>query len=516
MQLSFPARQTLNSLQKSLVITRREVRDQFRDWRIVFPIIMLTLIFPALMNFTARQAVNFVERYNAPVIGNRLIPFLLMVVGFFPISISLVIALESFVGEKERHSIEPLLCSPLSNWQLYLGKLLAAMVPPVIGSYLGIIVYLIGVYFQVGWRPEPILLIQIIMLTSVQAIMMVSGAVVISSQTTSVRAANLLASFIIIPAALLIQGESIVMFWAQYDALWWVLLGLLLITALLIRTGLAYFNREDMLGRELDTLNFRWAAQQFWDEFLGKRRPVREWYRQEVLGSNGNSRRRTLVAILHVLPALAKALIGWYRNEVFPTVASMKLAILTTILALTIGIIAGASLAKDFPLPPNLLSFDKLSQGFVQGLEEIRFVSAMGVTTVWVHNIRSIIIATLLGIFSFGVMGLLVLMLPLVFISYLAANVAAAGYSSGVFLAALVLPHAIFEIPAIVLGGAALLNLGATLTAPARGKTIGEAFMVNLGRWAKITIGLVVPIFLIAALVEVFITPHIAVWLLGG
>ena len=53
---------------------------------------------------------------------------------------------------------------------------------------------------------------------------MVSGAVVVSTQTTSVRAANLLASFIVVPMALLIQGESIVMFWARYDILWWVIL----------------------------------------------------------------------------------------------------------------------------------------------------------------------------------------------------------------------------------------------------------------------------------------------------
>ena len=55
---------------------------------------------------------------------------------------------------------------------------------------------------------------------------MVAGAVVVSSQATSIRAANLLASFIIIPMALLIQGESVIMFWGDYHTLWWVVLGL--------------------------------------------------------------------------------------------------------------------------------------------------------------------------------------------------------------------------------------------------------------------------------------------------
>src|SRR3990172_3805022 len=131
----------LAELRPALIITRREIRDQFRDWRIIIPILVLTVLFPSLMNFTAHQAANFVQRYGATAVGDRLMPFLLMVVGFFPISVSLVIALESFVGEKERHSIEPLLCSPLSDWQLYLGKLLAATVPPLLASYLWLTLY---------------------------------------------------------------------------------------------------------------------------------------------------------------------------------------------------------------------------------------------------------------------------------------------------------------------------------------------------------------------------------------
>jgi len=50
------------SLSGALIITRREMRDQLRDWRIIAPVVVLTLFFPLLMNFTAGQAVAFVER----------------------------------------------------------------------------------------------------------------------------------------------------------------------------------------------------------------------------------------------------------------------------------------------------------------------------------------------------------------------------------------------------------------------------------------------------------------------
>ena len=67
------------------IIARREVRDQFRDWRIIFPIIGLTLLFPFLMNFTAQQILDFARGYGADIVGERLVPFLLMIVGFFPL-----------------------------------------------------------------------------------------------------------------------------------------------------------------------------------------------------------------------------------------------------------------------------------------------------------------------------------------------------------------------------------------------------------------------------------------------
>jgi hypothetical protein len=67
-----------------------------------------------------------------------------------------------------------------------------------------------------------------------------------------------------------------------------------------------------------------------------------------------------------------------------------------------------------------------------------------------------------------------------------------------------------------VLSGAAILQVGATFTTPARGQTIGEAWLRVMADWIKVTLVLVVPLFLGAAVLEVFVTPHFAIWLLGG
>ena len=42
-----------NSLSTALIVTRRELRDSLRDWRVTIPILILTMIFPFLMDFTA-------------------------------------------------------------------------------------------------------------------------------------------------------------------------------------------------------------------------------------------------------------------------------------------------------------------------------------------------------------------------------------------------------------------------------------------------------------------------------
>jgi len=473
------------SLAPALIVTRREVRDQFRDWRILVPILVLTLFFPALMNFTAREAVSFVARYGAPVIGDRLIPFLLMVVGFFPISVSLVIALESFVGEKERRSIEPLLSSPLTDLQLYLGKLLAVMLPPLLASYLGIGVYLFGVYRQVGWTPDPILLVQVIALTTVQSLLMVSGAVVISSQATSARAANLLASFIIVPTAMLLIGESMIMFWARYNVLWWAIFGQILIAGLLVRTGIAHFNREELLGRELDTLNLKWSWQIFWGAIVGD----------------------------------VQSLSDWLRREFVETIKRVWLPLMLVLVAFAAGALVGVQQAQIFVLPADLLDISNLQQGFVQeieGFETLRFFSLESVPLVWGHNLRVVLLATILGIFSFGVMGVIVLMLPFILMGYFTVTAAGAGIPPGTFLTAFVLPHGILEIPAIALAGAAILRLGATLSTPAENRTIGEALLHSLADWAKVIIFLVLPMLLGAAILEIFVTPGVAMRMFGN
>lgn len=482
---SIPARSTsgiFSELLPALVITRREVRDQFRDWRIIFPVVGLTLIFPFIMNWTAERIFRFVQDYGASLIGDRMIPFLLMIVGFFPISVSLVIALESFVGEKERASIEPLLNTPLKDWQLYFGKLLAATVPPLLSSFLGMAVYLVGLAFNHMPWPETGMLLQIFSLTIVQAVMMVSGAVVVSSNATSVRAANLLASFIVIPSAFLIQWEAIVMFWGNYDTLWWVVFGVVVLTLLLVRIGLAQFRREELLGRDIDVLRIKYGWRVFRAAFTGGARSPLEWYRREIPHT---LRRLRLPALLVLGMTAAAFLIGMSQVDRFGFV----------------------------------LDQTQFGQFSSSNIEEVlhSWPGFQGATVfkIWWQNVRVLVLALVLGVFTFGVVGVMPLVATMGIAGYLMEALSRLGIPVLPLFGALILPHGILEIPASILATAAVLHAGAALARPTQGKSVAEVWLEAIADWAKVMIGVVIPALLAAALIEIWVTPRIALMILA-
>jgi uncharacterized membrane protein SpoIIM required for sporulation/ABC-type transport system involved in multi-copper enzyme maturation permease subunit len=465
------------TMSSALIITRREVRDSFRDWRIVVPIVILTLIFPSLAKFAAERFASFVEGYGAELIGERTIPFLLMIVGFFPISISLVIALETFVGEKERRSLEPLLATPLTNTELYIGKTLAAMIPPLLTSYGGMAVYLAGLVFgSAQWRPDMGLIVQVILLTGAQALVMVTASVVISSQTTSVRAANLLASFVIIPMALLVQLESVIMFFAGYQWLTPVILGLLVADVLLIRMGTRLFNREEMLGRELDHLNLRWVGRVFWRAFRGE-------------GITG--------------------LWGWWRVEVMGALGRLGQPSLVVLFCLAAAFTAGVAvplLNPDLRLPLSAAPGQWLDS-FTYYYNSLGGQSDLVTMAVW-QNGRVLLAGAFLSVFTFGVGGLVLVMAPFGILGFLFAQFVLSGVNPGIFLAA-VLPHSFVEVPAVILATAAALRLGVVFIGSPKGKTVGEAWLYALADTIKIAAGLVLPMLVLAALAEVHVTPRV-------
>jgi uncharacterized membrane protein SpoIIM required for sporulation len=414
----------------------------------------------------------------------------------------LIIALETFVGEKERRSIEPLLATPVTDLELYLGKMIAATVLPLAASLISVAIYLGGLYWSVGYLPSLELFALILVLNIAGGVVMVAGAVVVSSQTTSVRAANLLSSFIIIPMAMLIQGEALIMFWGDYRILWVILFGLILVGVILVRMGVKTFNREGILGREIDELNLRRTGRLLVQSFV-----------QPPVGMATEAQAGTPA------PPGVRRLLQWlgrvYRRDLPCLLRQNWMPLVLVSLTLVAAIILGWAYVGRYPLPQGAINLENLSSETFESVSNASFLPSLTTQGIFWHNLWVLALAGLLAMISLGVLAILWLMIPMGLVGFMGGQMAWLGYSPLTFLAAFVLPHGLFEIPAAAIATAFALQLGASVTAPRPGLTVGEGMVVALADLVKVFIFLVVPLLLIAAFVEANLTPQIVLWAYG-
>jgi uncharacterized membrane protein SpoIIM required for sporulation/ABC-type transport system involved in multi-copper enzyme maturation permease subunit len=459
------------------LVAGRELKDQFRDWRVLAPMIILIICFPFLMNEFAKQTVDFLNQYDANLILDRFVPFSIMIIGFFPITISLVVALESFVGEKERGTIEPILSAPLDDWQLYFGKLLVGVATPLVASYLSIALYLLLVMRQDLNMPSFMVMVQLFLLTTAHATLMVSAAIVISVQSTSVKAANLLASFIVIPVAILMQGEAVMLFWGNEQVLWLAIAGVMIISLLLIRVGIAHFQREYLLGREIDVINLGWIWRTFWINFIGGARSFGDWYTR-ILGS---AMRRILPALLAV--AFIAGISVWLGYD---------------------WIMVNVSQVIENASPERL---EKMGTSIRQMPELSNLEGSISAPFLFMNNTRAVAVIFLAGLVSFSVLGILLYMVNIGLIGGLFAVFELLGMHPWPLFLAGIVPHGVFEIPALMIGSAVALYMGVSIVTPQTGKSMGEVILELFADWVKIFLGVVVPLLAVAALIESYITP---------
>ena len=126
-----------------------------------------------------------------------------------------------------------------------------------------------------------------------------------------------------------------------------------------------------------------------------------------------------------------------------------------------------------------------------------------------VHNVRAILLQMLLGVFTFGVIGVLIFMLPWGLVGYAAAQFHLAGEDSLTFLLATIVPHALVELPALLLIAAAGLRWHTVVIAPPPGRTLSEVFLQAAADFARVLVGLGIPLLLLAAFIESYVTPAV-------
>jgi hypothetical protein len=207
---------------------------------------------------------------------------------------------------------------------------------------------------------------------------------------------------------------------------------------------------------------------------------------------------------------------GLYRYQIPAVLRRSRLAIVTVVIGLALSAMLGFDYAARYPLPPQVLQLDQVSPETFADLPAVDWLPTFTVWGVLANNIRALVGASLLAIFSFGTMAIALLIAPLAIIFFFVMQAAYAGYSPLLFFSAFVLPHAVFELPAAVIATALAVRLGATLMSPPEDISVGEGWLWALADLVKVFVALVVPLLALAAVVEVHVTPAVVVWAFGG
>jgi ABC-2 type transport system permease protein len=131
-----------------------------------------------------------------------------------PVMVPVSIAAYSIVGEKTTRSLEPLLATPITTLELLTGKMLAAIIPAVIVTWMSYALFMAGVWFLASTAVfqgllAPMWLLAILVVGPLLALFSVSVAIMVSSRVNDPRVAEQLSGAVIVPIILLLVGQSV-------------------------------------------------------------------------------------------------------------------------------------------------------------------------------------------------------------------------------------------------------------------------------------------------------------------
>ncbi|MEW5940273.1 MAG: stage II sporulation protein M, partial [Chloroflexota bacterium] len=224
----------------------------------------------------------------------------------------------------------------------------------------------------------------------------------------------------------------------------------------------------------------RWLWYTFWGYFSGGMRATFDWYTFSLRRALAKLGRPML--ILFLLGA-ASVLVGYlWSANVLPETYSEEERTEKV-----------AQLQERLSSNPNLETLN----------------TQVTAPRLFLHNVRSTLVIAFMGLFSFSVLGVIIYILNVGLIGVLLGLFNMIGYSPWPLLLAGILPHGVFEIPALMLSCAAVMHIGLTLVTPQARKTMGEVLIEAVADWTKVTLGAVVPLLALAAVVETYVTPQL-------
>jgi ABC-2 type transport system permease protein len=130
-----------------------------------------------------------------------------------PVMIPSMVASYSIVGEKTSQTLEPLLATPIRTWELLLAKMLTALIPTVILTWLFAGAFALGarfavisdgVYMRLFDGPW---LVAVMLMSPALSLLAIAVTVGISSRAKDPRSAQEVSALLIVPIVLMIPAQ---------------------------------------------------------------------------------------------------------------------------------------------------------------------------------------------------------------------------------------------------------------------------------------------------------------------
>ena len=390
---------------KARLVAARDLRDAISELRLILAMAALTLAIPVGVAVGIRALAVF---GSGTAVVNRLSLVGAFFVVFIPATFSLVLALESFVGERERTTLEVLVSTPLRESEIYAGKLAAVLAIALGLCYGGLLVYCVIVFTGLGYFPFQVLL-ALGLSTLCQVAAMVAGAVIISLNARTMRAANVMASFIILPMSVALQAEAALILLGRTEFLWGFAGFMTILAVILLRMGLNGFSREALLARD-----------------AGLRNPLQ----RAANAVRASFRHRPGFLLLL-----------WRRRTVLVIAAA----------GLPLGAVAGYLAGSTGAIPSSVVK-PVLSTLIAAAGEGTPVEEAIAIFS---HNLLAVLLVAPLALVTAGLSGFLLTFMPGFLLGFAAAQ------SSWPTALGGIVPNGFVEIPVAIIAGGLALQIGA-------------------------------------------------------
>jgi ABC-2 type transport system permease protein len=171
-----------------------------------------------------------------------------------PITGAMAMAAHSVVGEKQARTLEPLLATPITTVELLVAKVIGALVPTLVISLAGLLIYFVGVAIFGADGVAGALITRrtallVLVVGPAAALVSLQAAIIVSSRVNDARTAQQFGVLIIVPLSALMIAQFTGTVWLSSGMLALIGAGLFVLWISLTVVSVALFDRETILTR---------------------------------------------------------------------------------------------------------------------------------------------------------------------------------------------------------------------------------------------------------------------------